>query len=174
MTTSCPSWPPTSPFWVHLRQFSDLVPTRHLHTCLEPASSHRSGQLGHEQAARILSQSATIPKKARRPFFGASFERWEGVRNREVRVPIESLSYKSPWTPLLASQVLMAVELKLAKVGAFCRNLRQAPGNLPSVTVGTTEKTAPHGEVEFWCCDSIEQVFSPPLFVVYLPDGCLF
>ena len=50
---------------------------------------------------------------------------------REVRVPIESLSHKSPWTPLLASQVLMAVELQQVKVGAFCRNLRQAPGNLP-------------------------------------------
>ena len=44
---------------------------------------------------------------------------------------IERLSHEVPWTPLLASQVVMAVELQQAKVGAFGRKLRPVAVNLP-------------------------------------------
>ena len=70
-------------------------------------------------------------QKSSRPLFGASFQRYSRRRKGEVKVSIERLSHKSPWTPLLASQVVMAVELQQAKVGAFGRRLRPVPVNLP-------------------------------------------
>ena len=70
-------------------------------------------------------------KKSSRPLFGASFQRLSRRRNGEVKVSIERSSHKSPWTPLLASQVVMAVELQQAKVGAFDRRLRPVAVNLP-------------------------------------------
>ena len=70
-------------------------------------------------------------QKSSRPLFGASFQRCSRRRKGEVKVSIERLSHKSPWTPLLASQVVMAVELQQAKVGAFGRRLRPVPVNLP-------------------------------------------
>ena len=79
-------------------------------------------------------------KKSSRPLFGASFQRLSRRRNGEVKVSIERSSHKSPWTPLLASQVLMVVELQQAKVGAFGRRLRPADVNLP-----LAQGTMPYG-----------------------------
>ena len=63
---------------------------------------------------------------------------------------IERLSHEVPWTPLLASQVVMAVELQQAKVGAFGRRLRPVPVNLPPGLLGE-ERDASGKDPGSWC-----------------------
>ena len=81
----------------------------------------------HREVGRNLRPFAKRPKdRSLEPVFnGRIAARWK------VQVSIERLSHEVPWTPLLASQDVMAVELQQAKVGAFGRRLRPVPVNLP-------------------------------------------
>ena len=86
----------------------------------------------HREVGRNLRPFAKRPKdRSLEPVFN-------GRIGCEVEgyLSIERLSHEVPWTPLLASQVVMDVELQQAKVGAFGRRLRPVAVNLPTEDAG--------------------------------------
>ena len=70
-------------------------------------------------------------KKGQKTVLWSRFLTVERRRISEVRVSIDRSPHKRPWSPLLASRFLLAVELQLVKVGVFGRKLRPPAVNLP-------------------------------------------